>query len=73
MKLPTFQDFKTSERTVYAYLVMVSVASLFFMLKNNYDKQILECNTERMELNTKIDTLNNKLIKVITKQNEILK
>ena len=73
MKLPTFQDFKTSERTVYAYLVMCAVASLLFMLKANYDTQIKECNSERYELNKKIDTLNKTLIKVITKQNEILK
>jgi hypothetical protein len=73
MKLPTFQDFKTSERTVYAYLIMCAVASLFFMLKSNYDTQIKECNSERYELNKKIDTLNKTLIKVITKQNEILK
>ena len=73
MKIPTFQDFKTNERTVYAYLVMCAVASLFIILKNNYDKQILECNEERIKLNVKIDSLNIKIIKVISKQNEILK
>jgi hypothetical protein len=73
MKLPTLQDFKTSERTVYAYLIMCAVASLFFMLKSNYDTQIKDCNIERQNLSIKIDSLNNTLIKVITKQNKILK
>jgi len=73
MKLPNLQDFKNNERTVYAYLIMCAVGFLFFMLKNNYDTQIKDCNSERIELNHKIDTLNLKLIKVITKQNEIVK
>lgn len=73
MKFPSLQDFKQNERTVYAYIILMAVGSLFFMLKNNYDNQLKECNTERLELSVKIDTLHNKLIKVITKQNEILK
>lgn len=73
MNIPTFQDFKANERTIYAYLILMAVGSLFFMLKANYDKQLKQCNSERIELTTKIDTLQNKLIKVITKQNEIEK
>ncbi len=73
MKLPSLQDFKTNERTVYAYVIMLAVGALFLMLKGNYDKQLKQCNEERIELTSKIDTLNNKLIKVITKQNELEK
>ena len=73
MKFPSLQDFKQNERTVYAYIILMAVGSLFFMLKTNYDNQLRECNTERLELSVKIDTLHNKLIKVITKQNEIIK
>lgn len=73
MKFPTLQDFKQNERTVYAYIILMAVGSLFFMLKANYDNQLKECNTERLELSVKIDTLHNKLLKVITKQNEIIK
>lgn len=73
MKFPSIQDFKQNERTVYAYIILMAVGSLFFMLKTNYDNQLKECNTERLELSVKIDTLHNKLIKVITKQNEIIK
>lgn len=73
MKFPSLQDFKQNERTVYAYIILMAVGSLFFMLKTNYDNQLKECNTERLELSVKIDTLHNKLIKVITKQNEIIK
>lgn len=73
MKLPSLQDFKTNERTVYAYVIMLAVGALFLMLKGNYDKQLKQCNEERIELTSKIDTLNNKLIKVITKQKELEK
>lgn len=73
MKIPTLQDFKTNERTVYAYVIMLAVGTLFLMLKGNYDKQLKQCNSERVELSIKIDTLQNKLIKVITKQNELEK
>ena len=52
---------------------MLAVGALFLMLKGNYDKQLKQCNEERIELTCKIDTLNNKLIKVITKQNELEK
>lgn len=73
MKFPTLQDFKANERTVYAYVIMLAVGALFLMLKGNYDKQLKQCNSERIELTSKIDTLNNKLIKVITKQSELEK
>lgn len=73
MNIPTFQDFKANERTIYAYLILMAVGSLFLMLKGNYDKQLKQCNSERIELTSKIDTLNNKLIKVITKQNDLEK
>jgi hypothetical protein len=73
MNLPTLSDFKANERTVYAYLILMAVGSLFFMLRNNYEDQLKQCAKERVELSNKIDTLNNKLIKVIIKQNEILK
>lgn len=73
MKFPTLKEFMANERTVYAYVIMLAVAALFLMLKGNYDKQLKQCNSERVELSTKIDTLQNKLIKVITKQNELEK
>lgn len=73
MNIPTLQDFKANERTVYAYIILLAVGALFFMLKGNYDKELKQCNDERLELTAKIDTLNNKLIKVITKQNELEK
>jgi peptidoglycan hydrolase CwlO-like protein len=73
MNIPTLQDFKANERTVYAYIIMLAVGALFLMLKGNYDKQLKQCNSERVELTNKIDTLQNKLIKVITKQNELEK
>jgi peptidoglycan hydrolase CwlO-like protein len=52
---------------------MLAVGALFLMLKDNYDKELKQCNSERVELTIKIDTLQNKLIKVITKQNELEK
>jgi hypothetical protein len=64
IKIPTFETFKKYERQVYAYLIVCVAVSLFYSLKSNYEQQVKDCTQERINLNKKIDTLYNKLIKI---------
>jgi hypothetical protein len=64
IKIPTFESFKKYERQVYAYISVFVAMSLFYSLKLNYENQIKECAEERIELNNKIETLYNKLLKI---------
>lgn len=64
IKIPTFETFKKYERQVYAYIIVIVAMSLFYSLKSNYQQQLKECAEERIQLNNKIETLYNKLLKI---------
>lgn len=64
IKIPTFESFKKYERQAYAYIIIGVAGFLFFTLKKNYEQQVKDCVQEKTQLNKKIDTLYNKLIKI---------
>jgi hypothetical protein len=64
IKIPTFESFKKYERQAYAYIIIGVACFLFLALKANYEQQVKDCTQEKINLNNKIDTLYNKLIKL---------